>query len=102
LDKAPTPAATLRRARKIAQDCGIRYAYTGNIHDASGQSTWCHACGELLIERDWYVLGRWTLTPDDRCMNCGEASAGVFEAAPGAWGAKRRPVRLASYRVKRV
>jgi pyruvate formate lyase activating enzyme len=99
LDKAPTPAATLRRARKIAQDCGIRYAYTGNIHDASGQSTWCHACGELLIERDWYVLGRWTLTRDGRCMNCGEATAGVFEAAPGTWGAKRRPVRLASYRV---
>jgi hypothetical protein len=23
------------------------------LHDVEGGSTWCHACGELLIGRDW-------------------------------------------------
>ena len=32
-DRPPTPAATLARARRIALDNGVRYAYTGNVHD---------------------------------------------------------------------
>jgi pyruvate formate lyase activating enzyme len=95
----PTAAATLQRARRIALDCGIRHAYTGNVHDPAGQSTWCHGCGALLIERDWYSLGAWNLTADGRCTECGEACAGVFEARPGSWGPERRPVRLAAFRV---
>ena len=42
LDKPRTPPETLTRARKIAQANGIRYAYTGNVHDSAGGSTWCH------------------------------------------------------------
>jgi len=38
-DRPPTPAATLARARRIALDNGVRYAYTGNVHDPEGQST---------------------------------------------------------------
>jgi pyruvate formate lyase activating enzyme len=56
-DRPPTPPATLTRSREIATRNGVRYAYTGNVHDAQGGSTWCHACGELLIARDWYQLG---------------------------------------------
>ena len=73
---------------------GIRYAYTGNVHDDKGGSTYCHACGQKLIGRDWYTLGVWNLTADGRCNVCGTLCAGVFEAQPGAWGARRRPVRL--------
>jgi pyruvate formate lyase activating enzyme len=69
-------------------DEGVRYAYTGNMHDAGGGSTYCHACGELLIERDWYRLGHWGLTADGRCGHCGTACAGVFEAEQGHWGAR--------------
>ncbi len=43
LDRPATPAATLARAREIALANGIRYAYTGNVHDTAGQSTHCHA-----------------------------------------------------------
>jgi len=56
-NRPPTPPATLARARSIALSNGIRYAYTGNTHDTTGQSTHCHHCGELVIERDWYRLG---------------------------------------------
>ena len=96
-DKPHTKGASLTRAREIAMANGLRYVYTGNVHDAAGGSTWCHGCGALLIERDWYVLGDWNLTPNGRCNSCGTACAGVFEARPGTWGAARRPVRLAEF-----
>ena len=94
-DRPATPPATLTRARRIALDNGLRYAYTGNVHDPVGQSTRCHGCGTLLIERDWYRLGTWRLTGDGRCVTCGTPLAGVFDGAPGTWGPRRLPVRLA-------
>ncbi len=97
LDRPPTPAATLSRARAIALSNGVRYAYTGNVHDETGGSTRCHACGERLIGRDWYTLTAWNLTDDGRCRRCGAACAGVFDGPPGRWGARRQPVRLAIY-----
>ncbi|MDR9435539.1 MAG: AmmeMemoRadiSam system radical SAM enzyme [Thiohalophilus sp.] len=96
-DIPPTPAATLTRARNIAMQNGLRYVYTGNVHDESGGSTYCHHCGNMLIGRDWYVLGEWNLTPDGKCNACGTACAGIFEAQPGHWGAKRQPVRLKDF-----
>ena len=96
LDRPPTPAETLARARRIALGNGVRFAYTGNVHDVEGQSTSCHACGEVLIERDWYELGAWNLTDDGRCASCGEACAGVFDGRPGRWGARRLPVLLSA------
>lgn len=95
-DIPATPASTLTRARTIALDQGVRYAYTGNVHDAGGGSTWCASCGALLIERDWYVLGKWGLDDKGCCKSCGTRLPGVFEANPGDWGARRQPVVLAS------
>jgi pyruvate formate lyase activating enzyme len=97
LDHAPTPSNTLKRARRIALENGLRYVYTGNVHDVEGGSTYCHACGTRLIERDWYVLGDWNLTDEARCRDCGTPCAGVFEGRPGSWGARRLPVRLADF-----
>jgi pyruvate formate lyase activating enzyme len=95
LEHPPTPRETLLAAREIAMKNGVRYAYVGNVHDKRADSTYCHGCGELLIGRDWYELSDWSLTADGACARCGVRCAGVFEAAPGDWGAKRRPVRLA-------
>jgi len=97
LDKTATPPATLARARAIAVKNGLRYVYTGNVHDPAGASTYCHGCGGLLIERDWYELGRWNLAADGRCRSCGAVCAGVFEESPGAWGRRRQPVRLCDF-----
>ena len=96
-DRPHTPTATLARARAIARSRGIRYAYTGNVHDFEGQSTYCHGCGERLIGRDGYVLSAWSLDAGGRCRRCGTACAGVFEAHAGDWGARRLPVRLAAW-----
>ena len=95
MDHPPTPPETLGRARRIALDNGVRYAYTGNVHDEAGGSTYCHHCGERLIGRDWYVLTEWNLDAQGRCRKCQTPCAGVFEARPGDWGARRLPVRLA-------
>ena len=81
-DLPPTPAATLSQARRIAMEQGMRYAYTGNVHDAEGGSTYCHHCGSKLIGRDWYVLTEWNLTEEGTCSFCATPLPGVFEARP--------------------
>ncbi len=93
-DKPRTPLATLVRARRIAAANGVRYAYNGNVHEPDGDCTRCHACGEALIQRDWYELLSWNLTGDGACVNCGTRCAGVFDGPPGNWGRKRQPLRI--------
>ena len=97
LDAPSTPPATLTHARKIALGNGVRYAYTGNIHDEEGGSTYCHRCGVQLIGRDWYEITAWNLRTDGKCRNCGTACAGTFESKAGTWGARRRSVRLKDF-----
>jgi pyruvate formate lyase activating enzyme len=48
-DVPPTPAATLRTARRIAIEAGLYYVYTGNVHDEAGQSTYCHCASHSQI-----------------------------------------------------
>jgi pyruvate formate lyase activating enzyme len=93
LDKPGTPPATLTRARAIARAQGLRYVYTGNVHDPDGSSTWCPGCGRRLIERDGYELGEWQLKKNC-CAHCGFEIAGHFAEQPGHWGNRRLPVRL--------
>ena len=94
LDRPPTPPHTLIRARSIAQQNGVRFAYTGNVHNLDGDSSHCAECGALVIERDWYSLGAYALTDDGSCQACGARFPGVFTGRPGNWGPRRRPVRL--------
>ncbi|GMG86956.1 AmmeMemoRadiSam system radical SAM enzyme [Biformimicrobium ophioploci] len=93
-DTPSTPPATLRQAREIAIGNGVRYAYTGNVHDPDGQTTYCHSCGNSLIGRDWYQLSDWNLTDKGTCNRCDTPCAGVFAGTPGDWGARRQPVRI--------
>ncbi|MHC4840087.1 MAG: AmmeMemoRadiSam system radical SAM enzyme [Planctomycetota bacterium] len=96
LDLPATPTETLRRAREIALSCGVQYAYTGNVHDDAGDTTRCHHCDELLIQRDWYELRNYTME-GNCCPKCRTVIPGVFEESPGDWGRKRQPVRLANF-----
>ena len=93
-DIAHTPASTLRRARKIGQDEGLRYVYTGNVHDPEGGTTFCPSCAEPVIVRDWYEILGYAVTPEGRCAHCDTPLHGHFEAAVGHWGRKRVPVRV--------
>jgi pyruvate formate lyase activating enzyme len=93
-DIPPTPAATLSRARRIAIAEGMRYVYTGNIHDTEGGTTYCPACGDALIVRDWYEIEDYRLTPAGTCCSCATAVAGRFEARQERFGRRRIPVRI--------
>ena len=97
MDVPPTPPETLVRARRIAMDAGLRYVYVGNIHDEGGSSTYCHACGEKLIGRDWYKLTGWKLDTHGNCRRCGTPLPGVFEKKAGAWGPRRLPIDMAQF-----
>src|SRR3989338_902268 len=92
LDHSSTPSSTLTRARDIGLSKGLKYVYTGNVHDAKGGSTYCGQCGQLLIERDWYELGEYNLRNKNQCSQCGTVCAGIFDDQPGTWGARRMPV----------
>jgi pyruvate formate lyase activating enzyme len=86
LDRPRTPAATLTRARQIAREVGLRYVYTGNVHDSDGGTTYCPSCGEAVIARDWFAIEPSGLN-GDCCAACGARIAGVFtlpvQASPG-------------------
>jgi pyruvate formate lyase activating enzyme len=95
-DIPPTPAATLSRARRIALGHGLRYVYTGNVHDPEGGSTYCPDCGGVAIARDWYRVLEYGITGDGRCEKCGGAIAGRYGEFKKPFGPRRIPVRLAA------
>ena len=93
-DLPPTPPATLTRARQLAQEAGLHYVYTGNVHDRTGGTTFCPGCREPLIVRDWYEIPAYRLTDDGHCPHCGAAIAGRFEHFRKPFGARRIPVAM--------
>lgn len=93
-DLPPTPAGTLARARRIARDAGLRYVYTGNVHDEDGGTTYCPQCAHALIVRDWYDIRHYDLSPQGNCPRCGAAIAGRFAAFDGAFGRHRQAVHV--------
>jgi pyruvate formate lyase activating enzyme len=95
-DVPPTPPATLSRARKIARDAGLRYVYTGNVHDAEGGTTYCPGCQAPLIVRDWYAIKAYHLGDDGCCTKCGTRIPGRYAHFAGDFGPRRVPVRLAA------
>jgi pyruvate formate lyase activating enzyme len=95
-DVPPTPPATLRRARTIALAQGLRYVYTGNVHDAEGGTTYCPGCGEALIVRDWYDIREYRVTESGECPSCGTRIAGRWGRFGKPFGSRRIPVRLSA------
>ncbi len=94
-DTPETPASTLIRAREIALRAGLDYVYTGNVHNRDGDTTFCPSCQTELIERDWYQINAYDLTPAGHCAKCATAIAGRFDAMAGNFGRRRIPVRIA-------
>ena len=93
-DVPPTPPATLRRARRTALRCGLRFVYTGNVHDLEGGTTTCPGCRTAAIVRDGYTLARYHLDDRGHCRTCGTRLPGIFAGHPGTWGQRRRPVTI--------
>ena len=75
--KPKTPPETLFIARQTALQNGIKFCYTGNVHDKKGQTTYCPSCKTKLIERDWHNVLCLNIF-ENKCLNCGEVIKGVF------------------------
>ena len=95
LDVPRTPGSTLSRARRIARSNGLRFVYTGNVHDPEGGTTYCPGCGDAVVVRDWYDIGRYGLDEHGNCRSCGARLPGVFDGAAQGWGRRRLPVQVA-------
>jgi pyruvate formate lyase activating enzyme len=77
---ANTTAEQLLRACEIGRAAGLRYIYAGNLPGRVGrwEHTYCHACDELLIERDGYNIRRMLVTPEGECPKCAARIPGVW------------------------
>ncbi|MGH8688860.1 MAG: AmmeMemoRadiSam system radical SAM enzyme [Burkholderiales bacterium] len=95
-DVSATPPATLTRAREIALRAGLRYVYTGNVHDASGGTTHCPSCGAAAIVRDWYRINLYRVSDAGACLACGAQLPGRYRKFGKPFGPRRIPVRLSA------
>jgi len=77
LDVPPTPAESIRRARNIGYEAGLRYVYSGNLPGDQGEKTYCHGCGKILIDRVGFYV-RENRLREGRCPDCKSEIPGVW------------------------
>ncbi len=77
----PTPVKTLEKARNIAIESGLNFAYTGNVPGHPGESTYCPDCKEVVIKRVGYTILQNSLNGNE-CGNC-------KHPIPGVWGTNK-------------
>jgi len=87
-DRGGTPARALIEARRIGQEAGLRYVYSGNIPGAvrRAEDTVCPGCGEVLVERVGFSVVSAAIGADGRCPACGTAVPGVWDGGSGRPG----------------
>jgi len=95
-DIPATPPETLARAREIGRLAGLRYVYTGNVHDEGGGSTYCPSCENVVIVRDWYEIPSYRLSDEGGCTFCGTKLAGHYGKFGKPFGSRRIPVRISA------
>jgi pyruvate formate lyase activating enzyme len=76
-DQSRTPVATLRRARQLGLDAGLRYVYEGNVPGEGGENTYCPGCSKLLIQRYGYFIESSSVEKG-KCTECNFALDGVW------------------------
>ncbi len=72
-----TSLDTLRKARKIALDAGLKHIYTGNIPDHEGNITFCPKCKKPLIIRKGFSVVENKIKKS-KCPYCQEKIDGVW------------------------
>ena len=72
-----TPVSTIERAREIALEEGVHYAYVGNVRMHPGENTYCHQCRHELISRIGFNV-RANAIADGKCPKCGAEIPGIW------------------------
>lgn len=76
LDSPSTPVDTLKRARQIGLDAGLRHVYEGNV-PGEGEETFCWNCKKSLIKRIGFSVLENKIK-DGKCGSCGARIDGVW------------------------
>jgi len=76
-DLPRTPVSTLRKARQIGLEAGLRYVYEGNVPGETGENTFCHNCGKPLIRRFGYSIQENKIK-NSACTYCGTKIDGLY------------------------
>ncbi|MFZ5450879.1 MAG: AmmeMemoRadiSam system radical SAM enzyme [Thermodesulfobacteriota bacterium] len=79
----PTPVSALEKAREIALKAGLKYVYLGNIPANPAESTYCHSCGKMIIQRTGYRIGEVKMK-DGACSYCGAKIPGIWQTPQAA------------------
>lgn len=74
-DHRPTPLETMRKAREVGWEQGLRYVYLGNVLEEV--NTRCYKCNEQVVTRE-YMAARELNLKDGRCPKCGTEIGGVW------------------------
>lgn len=77
-DIPSTPPDTIQRARDLGYEAGLKYVYTGNLPGDEGEKTFCHNCGELLIDRFGFTVTKNRIK-ENLCPECGSEIPGVWD-----------------------
>jgi len=76
IEKPPTPVDTLRMARKIGLEAGLRYVYEGNVPGEGGENTYCYKCKNILIKRYGYQIIENNIV-NSQCPACNAVIDGI-------------------------
>jgi pyruvate formate lyase activating enzyme len=76
LDVSQTSAKTLKRAREIGLEEGLRYVYEGNIPGSDGEHTYCYSCKKIVIKRYGYTIMEYNIK-NSSCAYCGAVIDGI-------------------------
>jgi pyruvate formate lyase activating enzyme len=66
----PTPVETVLDAKKIAEEVGVKYVFTGNLPYSEINTTYCQNCNAILVERVYYNVKIKQLGKDGKCRKC--------------------------------
>jgi len=76
IEKPPTPVDTLRMAREIGLEVGLRYVYEGNVPGEGGENTYCYKCKKVLIKRYGYQIIENNIV-NSQCPACNAVIDGI-------------------------
>lgn len=66
----PTPVETVIDAKKVAEEEGLRYVFTGNLPYSEVNDTYCQKCGATLVRRVYYNVKKIALNKQGQCSKC--------------------------------
>ncbi|MBF0343055.1 MAG: AmmeMemoRadiSam system radical SAM enzyme [Nitrospirae bacterium] len=82
MDRPWTPIETLKIARQIGLEAGLKYVYLGNVYGEGAEDTWCPSCKTSLIKRHGFFVSSNVILKNDQsngvCPKCTAKIDGVW------------------------